>query len=168
MVYEYIPGFMGAQVIVDEVRGNGDEIWLGTAKGVIEKIKKAMPKEWMEMIERENEERGEDKIEMYVGEGECKVRHRSRAARRTEGDGREEKEKEAPLPHPAALDGVATVDRGELLSVRLNSFASLRAGDADTNMNKQRGLRAAVADGEGLGEPQLALTSFEGAQLAKV
>ena len=53
MVYEYIPGFMGAQVIVDEVRGNGDEIWLGTAKGVIEKVKKAMPKEWMGMIERE-------------------------------------------------------------------------------------------------------------------
>ena len=74
LVYEYIPGFMGAQVIVDEVRGNGDEIWLGTAKGVIEKIKKAMPKEWMGMIEREKGVRGEDKIEMYVGEGECKVR----------------------------------------------------------------------------------------------
>ena len=73
MVYEYTPGFMRAQVIVDEVRGNGDEIWPGTAEGVIEKIKKAMPKEWMEMIERENVNGGEDEIDMYVGEGECKL-----------------------------------------------------------------------------------------------
>ena len=73
MVYEYIAGFMRAQVIVDEVRGNGDELWPGTAEGVIEKKKKAMPKEWMEMIERENVMGGEDEIEMYVGEGECKV-----------------------------------------------------------------------------------------------
>ncbi|CAB1416614.1 unnamed protein product [Pleuronectes platessa] len=67
------------------------------------------------------------------------VRHRSRVARCTEGGGRAEKEKEAPLPRPAAQDGVATVDHGKLLSVRLNSVASLRAGGADTNMKKQRG-----------------------------
>ena len=73
MVYEYIPCFMRAQVIVDEVRRKGDEIWPGTAEGVIEKIKKAMPKEWMEMIERENVMGGEDEIDMCVGEGECKL-----------------------------------------------------------------------------------------------
>ena len=73
LVYEYVPGFMGAQAVVDEVRENGDEIWLGTAKGELEKIKKAMPKEWIGMIERENMVKGGNKIEMYVGEGECKV-----------------------------------------------------------------------------------------------
>mgnify|MGYP007124598964 CR=1 FL=1 len=31
-------------------------------------------KEWMEMIERENVVRKEDKIEIYVGKGESKVR----------------------------------------------------------------------------------------------
>uniref|UniRef100_A0A671TR16 Reverse transcriptase domain-containing protein n=1 Tax=Sparus aurata TaxID=8175 RepID=A0A671TR16_SPAAU len=70
LVYEYVPGFMRAQVIVDEVRDKGDEIWLGTAEGVMEKIKEGMPKEWMGMIERENEADEEGDIEMYVGEGE--------------------------------------------------------------------------------------------------
>ena len=43
LVYEYVPGFMRAQVMVDEVRERGDEICLGTAEGVLEKIKEGMP-----------------------------------------------------------------------------------------------------------------------------
>lgn len=70
LVYEYVPGFMRAQVIADEVRDKGDEMWLGTAEGVMEKIKEGMPKEWMAMIERENEADEERDIEVYVGEGE--------------------------------------------------------------------------------------------------
>lgn len=47
LVYEYVPGFMRAQVVVDEVRERGDEMWLGTAEGVMEKIKEGMPREWV-------------------------------------------------------------------------------------------------------------------------
>ena len=59
LVYEYVPGFMRAQVMVDEVRERGDEIWLGTAQGVLERIKEGMPREWVGMIEREAVVNGE-------------------------------------------------------------------------------------------------------------
>ncbi|KAL7375280.1 hypothetical protein ABVT39_014699 [Epinephelus coioides] len=73
LVYEYVPGFMRAQVIVDEVRDRGDEMWLATAEGVMEKIKEGMPKEWMGMIESEKVVDEEGDIEMYVGDGERRV-----------------------------------------------------------------------------------------------
>ena len=59
LVYEYVPGFMRAQVMVEEVRERGDEIWLGTAQGVLERIKEGMPREWVGMIEREAVVNGE-------------------------------------------------------------------------------------------------------------
>ncbi len=73
LVYEYVPGFMRAQVMVDGVRERGDEMWLGTAEGVMGKIKEGMPREWIGMIEREAEVNEQGEIEMYVGEEEKKV-----------------------------------------------------------------------------------------------
>ena len=73
LVYEHVPGFMRAQVIVDEVRQRGDDMWLGTAERMMEQIKDGMPKEWVGMIERENDADEEGKIEMYVGEGEVRL-----------------------------------------------------------------------------------------------
>ena len=40
-------------------------MWMGTAEGVMDKIKGGMPREWMEMIERENVVDEEGEIEMY-------------------------------------------------------------------------------------------------------
>lgn len=74
LVYEYVPGFMRAQVIVDEVRERDEEMWLGTAEGVMEKIKKGMPSEWVSMIERGDGMNGGGDVEMYVGEGETKIK----------------------------------------------------------------------------------------------
>lgn len=34
-VYEYIPGCMRAQVVVDDVRDRGEVMWLGTAEGAM-------------------------------------------------------------------------------------------------------------------------------------
>lgn len=73
LVYEYVPGFMRAQVIVDEVRSRGDEMWMGTAEGLMDKIKGGMPKEWMEMIGRENGVDEEGEIELHIEDSEKMV-----------------------------------------------------------------------------------------------
>lgn len=61
-------------MIVDEVRERDEEMWLGTAEGVMEKIKKGMPSEWVSMIERGDGMNGGGDVEMYVGEGETKIK----------------------------------------------------------------------------------------------
>jgi len=69
VVYEYVPGFMRAQVVVDEVRGNGGEMWMGTAEGLMERIKNGMPEEWRRMIATEVMGNDEGDVEMKVGVG---------------------------------------------------------------------------------------------------
>ena len=71
LVYEYVPGFMRAQVIVDAVREREEEIWLGTAEGIMEKIKNGMPREWKRLIESGSHEGGE--AEIYMEQGEERV-----------------------------------------------------------------------------------------------
>lgn len=67
LVYEYVPGFMSAQVIVDEVREKGQVVGLKMAEHLLSKIKSGVPKGWMEIIECEIVEKGMNEIEMYVG-----------------------------------------------------------------------------------------------------
>ncbi|KAF3858933.1 hypothetical protein F7725_012134 [Dissostichus mawsoni] len=74
LVYEFVPGFMGAQVIVDEVRGGGGSMLLRTAEGIMNRVKKGMPGGWREMIESEAVRGGESVAEMYVGEGDACVK----------------------------------------------------------------------------------------------
>lgn len=74
LVYEYVPGFMGAQVIVDEVRCRGGRMPLKTAEGIMNRVKKGMPGGWKEMIESEAVRGGESVAGMYVGEGEVCVK----------------------------------------------------------------------------------------------
>ena len=73
VVYEYVPGFMRAQAIVDVVREREEEMWLGTAEGIMEKIKNGMPREWKSMIENESGPSVGGEVEMYVKEGEKRV-----------------------------------------------------------------------------------------------
>lgn len=73
VVYEYVPGFMRAQAIMDAVRGREEEMWLGTAEGIMEKIKNGMPREWKSMIENESGSSEGGEVEMYVEEGEKRV-----------------------------------------------------------------------------------------------
>ncbi|KAI9525057.1 hypothetical protein NQZ68_012569 [Dissostichus eleginoides] len=65
---------MGAQVIVDEVRGGGGSMLLRTAEGIMNRVKKGMPGGWREMIESEAVRGGESVAEMYVGEGDACVK----------------------------------------------------------------------------------------------
>lgn len=44
LVYEYVPGFMRPQVIVDEVRGRDLLMGLGTAENVLDSVKEGMEK----------------------------------------------------------------------------------------------------------------------------
>ncbi|KAF3847406.1 hypothetical protein F7725_020434 [Dissostichus mawsoni] len=70
LVYEYVPGFMRSQVIVDEVRERDLVMGLRTADNVMESIKEGMPDEWRRMIEGEQVGRDESGVELYVGTGE--------------------------------------------------------------------------------------------------
>lgn len=45
LAYEYVPGFMSAQAVVDEVREMGEEISFCAAEGMVKKIKAGMPRE---------------------------------------------------------------------------------------------------------------------------
>ena len=69
LVYEYVPGFMRAQVIIDGVRGEDLLMGKGTAETLLEDIKEGMPGEWKRMIESENVGSVESDVELYVGEG---------------------------------------------------------------------------------------------------
>lgn len=75
LVHEYVPGFMSAQAVVDEVREMGEEISFCAAEGMVKKIKAGMPREWAAMIESEaGMINKEEDIEMYVEEGEKTIR----------------------------------------------------------------------------------------------
>jgi len=71
LVYEFVPGFMRSQVVVDEVKGREMVMGAGTAERVMESIKEGMPSEWRRLIEGEIEGggRSECEVTMHMGEG---------------------------------------------------------------------------------------------------
>ncbi len=56
-MYEVIDGFIPLQGIIDEIEGIGEEVERGIVKQQFDKIKKAIPKEWIEGIEKKMKER---------------------------------------------------------------------------------------------------------------
>lgn len=73
-VLEYVPGFMRAQVIVDEVREIDEVMYLGTAERMMKEIKDGMPSEWLTMIESEIVIGKESVFDLYVGKEDVNVK----------------------------------------------------------------------------------------------
>ncbi len=66
ILYEVIDGFIPLQGIIDEIEGIGEEVERGIVKQQFDKIKKAIPKEWIEGIEKKDE--GKGKVEVFLKE----------------------------------------------------------------------------------------------------
>ena len=74
IVYEYVPGFMGGQVIVDEVEGKGFEMGLKAAEKTLNDIKRGMPDSWRRMIEVMEGVTDVREVEMQVGDNVKKTK----------------------------------------------------------------------------------------------
>ena len=67
IVYEFTTGFLSSQVFIDEISERGKEMRASTAKEIMMKIKEGMPKEWRELIEKDERRGMSGKVEINVG-----------------------------------------------------------------------------------------------------